>query len=88
MAAVAAAWATACWLARFHQAHGMHATLPCPHHCSQELGDALAYQPLFNDMKLLDLKHARQVGLKTSVMHSGVECGTSSTRQYVNRFPG
>lgn len=28
----------------------------------QELGDALAYQPLFNDLKLLDLKHARQVG--------------------------
>jgi hypothetical protein len=27
----------------------------------QELGDALAYQPLFNDLKLLDLQHARQV---------------------------
>lgn len=66
----------------------------------QELGDALAYQPLFTDLKLLDLQHARQVGgrprcstprplravARRAVLCLQGSCGCGSRRQLCHHF--
>ncbi len=34
----------------------------------QELGDSIAYAPFFEDLKMLDLQHAKQVTHKVSTV--------------------